>query len=47
VRAVVWQYWFTTRAEKRATGAWWKRELRGDYAPALERTAGGVIRVAP
>jgi hypothetical protein len=35
VRAVLWRYWFTTRAERRATGAWWNRELIGDYAPAV------------
>ncbi|HEY4595272.1 MAG TPA: lipase maturation factor family protein [Thermoanaerobaculia bacterium] len=33
VRAVLWQYWFTTAAEKRRTGAWWKRQLLGEYAP--------------
>jgi hypothetical protein len=33
VRAVKWQYWFTTPAEKRAGGAWWRRELVGVYAP--------------
>src|SRR5579863_1772812 len=27
VRAVLWQYWFTTRAEKQATGNWWRRQL--------------------
>jgi len=26
VRIVYWQYHFTTAAERRATGAWWKRE---------------------
>jgi hypothetical protein len=35
VRAVLWQYWFTTRAEKRATGNWWKRQNLGLYAPTL------------
>jgi hypothetical protein len=37
VRAVQWRYWFTTREERRRTGAWWNRELIGDYAPALTR----------
>ena len=37
VRAVQWRYWFTTREERRRTGAWWRRELVGDYAPALTR----------
>jgi hypothetical protein len=35
VRAVKWRYWFTTPAEKRATGAWWRREEIGPYAPAV------------
>jgi hypothetical protein len=37
VRAVLWQYWFTDRAAKRATGLWWRRELQGLFAPALAR----------
>jgi lipase maturation factor 1 len=43
VRAVLWQYWFTTSAEKQITGAWWRREMRGLYAPTLEREADGGI----
>jgi hypothetical protein len=46
VRCLLWQYWFTTPREKRETGNWWRRELQGDYAPALERTGEGRIRVA-
>jgi hypothetical protein len=46
VRALIWQYWFTDRATKRKTGAWWRRELLGLYAPALERTAEGKIVVS-
>ena len=38
VRAVKWQYWFTTPEEKRQTGAWWRRDLLGLYAPALRKT---------
>jgi hypothetical protein len=45
VRAVLWQYWFTTMAEKRATGLWWRRQLIGLYAPVLERQADGRIGV--
>lgn len=45
VRAVKWRYWFTSRAEKRATGAWWKREFLGLYAPELHRTATGYEAV--
>jgi hypothetical protein len=33
VRAVKWRYWFSTPAERRATGAWWQREEIGPYGP--------------
>ncbi len=45
MRAVLWQYWFTSLADKRATGLWWKRELIGLYAPVLERTPEGKVVV--
>jgi hypothetical protein len=45
VRAVLWQYWFTTMAEKRATGNWWRRQLIGIYAPTLERLPDGKVAV--
>ena len=45
IRAVLWQYWFTTSAERRATGMWWKREYLGLYAPTLKREADGKISV--
>ena len=35
VRAVLWQYWFTTMTEKRQTGNWWRRQFIGLYAPEL------------
>ena len=35
VRAVIYQYWFTSMAEKRASGMWWKRNYLGLYAPTL------------
>ncbi|KAA6461287.1 lipase maturation factor family protein [Acidobacteria bacterium AB60] len=41
VRAVLYQYWFTSLNEKRRTGNWWRRQFLGLYAPALERTADG------
>ncbi len=44
VRAVIWQYWFTTMSEKRTTGLWWRRQLIGLYAPTLEREPDGAIR---
>jgi hypothetical protein len=45
IRAVLWQYWFTSMAEKRATGNWWRRQYLGLYAPTLERETDGKIRV--
>jgi len=42
LRTVLWQYWFTTPAEKRRTGAWWVREEKGEYAPELELRDGEV-----
>jgi hypothetical protein len=45
VRAVLWQYWFTPLAEKRATGMWWRRQMLGLYAPTLEREPDGRIVV--
>src|SRR2546427_3625454 len=47
VRAVKWQYWFTTPEEKRATGAWWKREELGLYAPELHIGIQGIEMVGP
>ncbi|MEY2482382.1 MAG: hypothetical protein QOK24_910 [Verrucomicrobiota bacterium] len=35
VRATVYDYRFTTSSEHRATGAWWKREERSAYLPAI------------
>ena len=45
VRAVEWQYWFTNPAERLASGAWWKRELIGQYAPATKRMPDGSIQL--
>jgi len=44
VRAMIWQYWFTSMAEKRAMGMWWRRQLLGLYAPVLARDATGKRR---
>ena len=35
VRARLYQYRFTTSAESRATGNWWKRDEAGEYLPAI------------
>jgi lipase maturation factor 1 len=45
VRAVIWQYWFTTMDEKRRTGDWWRREYLGLYAPELTMAADGRVEV--
>ncbi len=45
VRAVLWQYWFTTATEKRAQGVWWRRQSLGLYAPTLGREPNGRIGV--
>jgi hypothetical protein len=41
VRAVLWQYWFSTPEEKRTQGVWWTRQLLGTYAPTVERLPDG------
>ena len=43
VRAVIWQYWFTTMPEKRTHGLWWRRQFLGLYAPTLRREPDGTI----
>jgi hypothetical protein len=35
IRAELYDYHFTDFAERRATGAWWKRELIGEYLPPV------------
>jgi hypothetical protein len=45
VRAVIWQYWFSTPREKREQGIWWTRQLLGLYAPTLQRQADGKLSV--
>jgi len=45
VRSAIYQYWFTDLKTKRATGAWWRREMLGEYAPWLEREPDGRISI--
>ncbi|HEX4007502.1 MAG TPA: lipase maturation factor family protein [Acidobacteriaceae bacterium] len=45
VKAVLWQYWFTSNDEKRRTGDWWRRQLLGLYAPELTRGDDGKFGV--
>lgn len=35
VRALLYEYHFTTPEERKQTGAWWKRTLTGPYFPAV------------
>ena len=45
VRAVLWEYWFTTMREKNESGLWWRRQSLGLYAPAIQLEADGRISV--
>ena len=45
VRAVLWQYWFSTPEEKRQQDIWWTRTYLGTYAPTLTRLPDGRFRV--
>jgi hypothetical protein len=45
LRAVLWRYWFTSMEEKRRTGNWWRRQMLGLYAPAIERTPDGHFEI--
>ena len=49
VRTVLWRYWFTDLATKRATGNWWHREKLGPFAGTLARGADGrlTLRASP
>ena len=41
VRAVLWQYWFTSMSERRSSGHWWRRKYLGLYAPVLQLQPDG------
>jgi len=45
MRAVLWQYWFSTREQKREQGLWWTRQYLGTYAPTLTRLPDGQFGV--
>jgi lipase maturation factor 1 len=50
VRAVIWQYWFSTMQQRRTEGVWWQRRLLGEYAPTLTKLPNGrfgVVEGAP
>jgi hypothetical protein len=35
IRAQLYQYSFASPTERKSTGAWWKRGLKGVYVPAV------------
>jgi predicted DCC family thiol-disulfide oxidoreductase YuxK len=41
VRAQLYEYHFTTFAQRRETGEWWRREFKGEYLPALSLRGAG------
>jgi lipase maturation factor 1 len=43
IRAVIWQYWFTSMYEKRTQDLWWRRQFIGLYAPTIAREPDGTI----
>jgi hypothetical protein len=43
IRARLYRYEFTTRAEKTATGAYWKRTLLGEYLRPIALDTPGVV----
>jgi predicted DCC family thiol-disulfide oxidoreductase YuxK len=44
IRAVVYDYKFTTSAEREESGQWWKREPKGLYIPVLTLEGEGTNR---
>jgi hypothetical protein len=45
VRAMLYEYHFTTAEERKQTGNWWKRTLTGEYFPAVSLDSPGFRRV--
>jgi hypothetical protein len=45
VRALLYEYHFTTPEEKKRTGAWWTRTLTGDYFPAVSMQTPGFRQI--
>ncbi len=46
IRALLYEYEFTTFAARRRTGDWWRRELKGIYLPPLSLGEAGLNRDA-
>jgi predicted DCC family thiol-disulfide oxidoreductase YuxK len=47
IRAVVYRYRFTDPETRRATGAWWRRERLGLFAPVLTLQDGALAAAPP
>jgi lipase maturation factor 1 len=47
VRTVLWQYWFTDAATKRATGAWWRRQELGVFTGVVSKSPDGRTMFSP
>jgi len=47
LRALLYEYRFTTRDERRATGQWWSRTLAGTYLQPLALRAGRPSHATP
>jgi hypothetical protein len=44
VRGILYDYHFTDSATRRATGHWWRRELKGLYSPVMTLPGGAEAR---
>jgi len=42
IRALVYEYHFTNFAERRKSGGWWRRELKGVYFPPVSLKSGAL-----
>ncbi|HEX2191641.1 MAG TPA: lipase maturation factor family protein [Acidimicrobiales bacterium] len=47
IRTTLYRYRFTTRQERKDTGAWWVRTRVGDYLPPLRLSSGGSLMAVP
>ncbi|MBV9404703.1 MAG: lipase maturation factor family protein, partial [Acidobacteriaceae bacterium] len=45
VRALLYEYHFTSPEERKRTGAWWTRTLTGDYFPPVSMDTPAFRRV--
>ncbi len=45
IRARLYRYRFSSEEERRRTGAWWQRELEGEWFPAVSLDTPGLQRI--